>query len=71
MFNILGYLNFNCIPTYVNLILILIFNAGSISFDACQLTIFSKLKNFSEKVPIISTLNLAFQSFSFAMGIFF
>ena len=69
MFNILGYLNFNCILTYVNLILILIFNAGSISFDACQLTIFNKLKNFSEKVPIISTLNLAFQSFSFGMGI--
>ena len=69
MYNVLGYLNFNCVPTFVNLILILIFNAGSISFDICQLTIFKNLKNFSGKVPIVSTLNIAFQSFSFAMGI--
>ena len=69
MFNILGYLNFNCVPTYVNLILILFFNAGSISFNACQLTKLKKLKYFSEKAPIISTLNLVFQSLSFVIGV--
>ncbi len=69
MFDIFGYLSFNCIPTFANLILILIFNSLSISFDSCQLTKFQNLKNFSKSVPIMSILNLILQSSSFISAI--
>ena len=69
MTNIFGCLNFNCLPPKVNLIIIAIFNLLGIGFDICQLTYFKNLNDLSLNLPLMSKINLSFQSVSLTSSI--